>query len=389
MKTRLLKRKSIFFIFALCLTMTLFILSVGTSSAWWVRSCVYCDLDDSGKGHLNYGDLALPNVLVNIDSTTSTFGTSAITGDNGCMWVSMPDVTDSYSETLDSATIPDDTAYIIPPSGEFLFDLTDTNYAAYHDWLIDSDICREQEQPSGCRVTGGGNDTSGIAIGGGWDGTMADAKNGNGNGNVNRYTFGGQAGANTGAQPQPKGEWTHHQQRGPDGSFVFHAGTASAPTGTEIDQIICSDDGWCNPAREAPSKQIDFAGIGTFKNIKNPSTPLMNVVPGETYHWFEVHIEDLGEPGKEPVPGKEKKNMICTGDGSGTDAFADPPIFVDADCGCADFYRIRIFEGVIPAFDPGTGEVTNADKTNIIYEVSGYINGGNFQIHPPTGFDLK
>jgi hypothetical protein len=246
----------------------------------------------------------------------------------------------------------------------------------------------------GCRVTGGGHDTSGNTVDGSWDGTMAKGKSRGMRGNgFNVYSFGGQAGANTGQQPQPKGEWTHHQKRGPAGSFVFHAGTASAPPGTEIDVIICSDEENCDPARTAPSKQIDFAGVGTFKNLnagRQASAPIASasVMAGETFHWFEVHIEDLGEPGNEPK-GVEKKNMTCAGNGSGTDAFADPPVFLPADCGCADFYRIRIFEGVIPVFDQVTGEITNMNKTDIIYEVYGYIDGGNLQIHPPTGFDMK
>jgi len=33
-----------------------------------------------------------------------------------------------------------------------------------------------------------------------------------------------------------------------------------------------------------------------------------------------------------------------------------------------------------------TGDVNMSDK---IYEVWGYLNGGNFQIHPLTGFDLR
>jgi len=53
-----------------------------------------------------------------------------------------------------------------------------------------------------------------------------------------------------------------------------------------------------------------------------------------------------------------------------------------ADCGCADFYRIRIYQD----FDPIT-EAPN--KTNVIYEVYGYINGGNLQIHYPTGYDQQ
>jgi hypothetical protein len=74
-----------------------------------------------------------------------------------------------------------------------------------------------------------------------------------------------QAGANTGAQPQRKGEWTHSQHSRPVGSFSFHAGTASAHQGTENAEIRCSDPGGCGPSGNPPSpvKQIDFDGIGT------------------------------------------------------------------------------------------------------------------------------
>lgn len=94
----------------------------------------------------------------------------------------------------------------------------------------------------GCRFTGGLNST------------FAD----------NAYTAGGQAGANTALPPQPKGEWTHHQQSGPAGAFTFHGGTASAPEGTEIDEIRCSDPGGCAPSGNPPSpaKQLDFVGSG-------------------------------------------------------------------------------------------------------------------------------
>nr|WP_067297909.1 hypothetical protein [Marinobacterium profundum] len=271
-----------------------------------------------------------------------------------------------------------------------------------------------------CRVTGGGNNTSGIPESGaaGHDGTFAEGlitptvtKGNSKKSSIvaldpYRYTMGGQAGANTALQPQPKGEWTHTNHDSPDKlKFTFHAGTSSAPAGTEIDEIICTDEGWCRQARPAPNKQIDFVGIGTFKNIDwqgNLTVSSVGVVspefaniqtgpsgnkpnqPGATYHWFQVHIEDLGEPGN-----KEKDGAVCPPKGSGNDPFANPPVVSNvADCDCADFYHIRIYQGVVPAFN-ADGEVTNIDKDNMIYEVYGYLNGGNFQIHPLTGFDLK
>jgi len=221
--------------------------------------------------------------------------------------------------------------------------------------LCEAWTCEEPPPPLECRVTGGGVDEFMT-----WDGSEAKGRQEKDLGE-NRYTFGGQAGAPTASQPQPYGEWTHHQQAGPDGNWVFHAGTASAPDGTEIDVITCSDPDNCVPARTAPAKQIDFEGVGTFKNIKNAPPAYDGVVPGESMHWFAVHIEDLGEPGR---GGKiDPPAEWCPPTGSAG---------MLADCDCPDFYHIRIH--------------TTADPSSpVLYEVYGYITGGNLQIHPPIG----
>ncbi|MEJ2722440.1 MAG: SdrD B-like domain-containing protein, partial [bacterium] len=177
------------------------------------------------------------------------------------------------------------------------------------------------ETAIGCRMTGGCNDTYDTG-----DGTEV-------------YTCGGQAGAPLATQPQPWGEWTHTQKRGPSGTFTFHAGTASAPPGTEIDWIECMDEGWCVQARPAPAKQIDFAGVGTFKNIKNCPPEISDyVVVDETFQWGEVNIDDLGEPGKagKVDPPAETCDPLGFGRNGGTDL---------ADCDCPDFFRITIHQG--------------------------------------------
>lgn len=214
--------------------------------------------------------------------------------------------------------------------------------------------CPPPPPPLECRVTGGGVDVDSDM----WDGSMAWGRFKKLNGDWERYTFGGQAGAPTASQPQPYGEWTHHNQSGASGSFVFHAGTASAPEETEIALIVCSDPPGCAPSGDPPSpcKQIDFEGVGTFKNIKD--SPLEYcVVPGETLHWFEVHIEDLGEPGHN---GRQNTPGWCPDEGHAGST---------ADCACADFYRITIYEGQFGG--------------DVIYEVYGYITGGNLQMHHP------
>jgi hypothetical protein len=213
--------------------------------------------------------------------------------------------------------------------------------------------------PLGCRVTGGLVDESSNCY------RCPTGSSGN-----NTFTAGGQAGANTALPDQPKGEWTHHQKKGPGGKFVFHAGTASAPEGTEIDWIECMDPENCNPARKAPAKQIDFGGVGTFKNLKGNPPDILddNIEVGVSLHYFEVNIDDLGEPGKSGFDDPDTE--LCPENGFGIHSDTE-----FAECGCPDFYRITIWSGP----DPGSDFV--------IYEASGYIKGGNFQIHPLTGYD--
>jgi len=240
-----------------------------------------------------------------------------------------------------------------------------------------------------CRFTGGLNDIFETEAG------------------ENRYQAGGQVGASTGAQPQPKGEWTHHQQSGPAGDFTFHGGTASAPEGTEIDAIRCSDPGGCKPSGNPPSpvKQLDFDGIGTFKNIGKSGNKVPDFVTAGatvtaegngnkdfdgTFHWFEVNIDDLGEPGNtnpKKNPG-DADTDVCPLTGFGEKGAKEL-----ADCSCSDFYRITIYDGVdaadIVKNADGSIDPSQLNRTDVIYEVWGYIDGGNLQLHHPTGFDTK
>jgi len=222
-------------------------------------------------------------------------------------------------------------------------------------WIGSEDSGRafiaEPEEELQCRVTGGGNDTFTDEGDGPLNNKLAKGESDD---NGCRYTFGGQAGAPTGCQPQPWGNWTHTHHSGMDASFTFHAGTASAPEGTEIDWIECSDPPCCLPARPAPNKQIDFGGVGTFKNVRLKNGSDLSWMQKNTLYEFYVHIEDLGEPGK---GGKvDPPADFCPPTGSAG---------VTANCDCPDFYWITIF---------------NPDGDD--YQVYGYIKGGNLQIHP-------
>jgi len=247
-----------------------------------------------------------------------------------------------------------------------------------------TDSCEIIPEELGCRFTGGLKDVF----------------------ENNKYSAGGQVGANTGQQPQPKGEWTHRQRRGPAGKFTFHGGTASAPQGSEIDVIRCSDPGGCKPSGDPPSpvKQLDFDGIGNFKNIGKKGRDVpgfvkdgnnnVKVAGGNrnykgTLHWFEVNIDDLGEPGNtNPNKNPGDGTAACPAIGFGEKGEKEL-----AECSCSDFYRITIYDGVdatsVPRNEDGSIDKSNMNTEDVIYEVWGYIDGGNLQLHHPTGFDLK
>jgi len=230
-------------------------------------------------------------------------------------------------------------------------------------------LALEEEQLGACRMTGGGVTEDGEILldENGSPVPTAEATDGD---DPDRYQFGGQIGAPSASAPDPWGEWTHHQQKGPDGKFTFHAGTASAPEGTRILTVTCSDPGFCNPARPADFQQLDATGIGTFKNIQGKSeVGGYSVTIGESLHYFAVHFEDIGEPGP---GGKQPHSPECTHVIGTTidETETDPALDVCANC--ADVYQINIHATQDPA-------------SPIIYAVGGFIDNGNIQLHPPTG----
>ena len=267
-----------------------------------------------------------------------------------------------------------------------------------------SAIVGPKDTPLACRLTGGGvttdstydsatGETTEYLV---WDGTMAEQSD-----YANRYQFGGQAGANTALPPQPKGEWTHHQQSGPAGSFTFHTGTASAPMGTEIVEIRCTDPGGCFPSGNPPSpnKQLDFDCVGTFKNIgtgvkKAPKWMLNDAnVTAEgngnqafdgTFHYCQVNVDDNGEGPAAAAPDSE----ACPSEG-----FGEKGVAGGSNCDCDDFYRITIYNGVdasiVTWLEDGSIDPLSLNTTDVLYEVEGYLGkGGNgLQLHDLTGFD--
>ena len=140
------------------------------------------------------------------------------------------------------------------------------------------------------------------------------------------------------------------------------------------DLITCADPGFCNPARPAPFQQIYFEGIGSFKNVHDvgdDGTGDPVAADGEL-RWFEVHIEDIGEPGRNGT--HRSPHNSCPLDGFDALSAGGEEIDEDGqDCRrCPDFYRFLLHE-------------TDSPGSPVVYEAVGYITGGNLQMHPAVG----
>jgi hypothetical protein len=258
------------------------------------------------------------------------------------------------------------------------------------------------EVPGACRVTYGGNDVNGNVNPRKFAEACYKDPSVKGKGSAeNCYTFGGQAGAPsaTAAKGGPFGEHTHHQKYGPAGEFIFRAGTNSAPKSTRIQEIACKDEGACRQAAANGNfKQIDFDGTGSFRMLnatakayleaRQPAgaPPILPDNVSDRVFYFRVDMDDLGEPGNQWASGK--KNVVndllqrCqnffSADQNNPLASGDPLFLsyfggytaAQACSSCPDVYQIRIYSGD-SRDNPG----------NLLYEVRGFLTGGNIQIH--------
>ena len=246
----------------------------------------------------------------------------------------------------------------------------------------------EEKVPGQCRMTGG-NATVSPAIG--IDGLETWTYDWEGFDTGFWITTGGQIGAPSGGEP--RGHWTHVQHGGAEGIFTFHSGTSSAPDGTEISTIECADPGWCVQARCAPFKQIFWTGVGNFAKQGFDAAALGDCVvadiprKGGTLHFYRAMVGDFGEnkrPTREvpgacnwfsKLPGGGPPGPFDASDAVFLDSVPDPQ-FGDKDgqiCDtCPDYYQIEIHCTTDPA-------------SPVIYEFAGFLESGNYQIHPETG----
>ncbi|MCH7839788.1 MAG: hypothetical protein IID38_06085 [Planctomycetes bacterium] len=203
-----------------------------------------------------------------------------------------------------------------------------------------------EEEPGLCRITGGGVDC--------FDSTFVSGECSMASGKAKKlqgfdvYTFGGQCGA----PGSPFGEWTHANHSDP--KWTFHAGTHSAPPETVFQVVECSGEVCPKAAANGVNSKIICEGVGSFKSGDPPALD----DPSSNLNAVTVRIADWGEPGKS---GKQGPASRCPDNGfDGANALDD--------CGCPDWYHIAIHANEDPA-------------SPVIYEVDGYITGGNLQMH--------
>jgi hypothetical protein len=219
--------------------------------------------------------------------------------------------------------------------------------------------------PATCRVTAGGNKD-------GFTEPCALKKNGTPDMNCAKHgpdRWGGEAGS----PPRVDGNWTHQHKPGPHDMFVFHS--------NDLFDITCSDPGdFCEPARFAPNRQIDFSGIGRF----NTRQGVYSAFPeGDVCFW--VHLEDTGEPG----PGSRKKDIPDT-----TQCTHCPGTVINnaEDCpNCTDYYMIEIYDSAANDGVNCTGTLIYTNGPGVPEnctefgdpQLNGYFTDkGNIQLHP-------
>ncbi len=288
-----------------------------TAFAWHSRGCVYCDISQDGRiGSLVRG---LANVTVNISNSAGTIF-SGVSGPDGCFFIDLPDPPDSYTETLDAATLPVGAAIVMPAGGEYSFALTDAVPVFSENWLIESAACREQL----CWMTGGGVKFERIT--GTWNAECQSKGP--------TDTVGGVVYPSCSQFPSNGGQWNHVAH-----SLKLHL------TGADITVLRCGNVPDIPPGTESPvcdHNFIEWVGTGRLSGIGGNKFGPIDVS-------FFGHVEDRNEPGNEQSAKSGDdidRYFLRVVDGSGT-----VHILVDSD---------GVDDGSV---DPVT------------------ITGGNFQIH--------
>ena len=314
----------------------LFTLGMGSANAtgdtpkpgpgdWYAKGKVLCDVNQSGSidaADRPLGDFGYPDVVVNaVNSSGGVFSTT--TDATGHFHISLPDVEDSYTETLDASTLPGDAMIVHPPGGQYNFTLTNAAPSFRGNWLIDSAACRAVAK---CWMTGGGVKFSSVT------GTNVAEANGRGP----EHSMGGNVFPSCDPDPGDGGQWNH----------IAHADKLHF-LGTVINTVNCGNVPGIEPGSESPVTPynfIEYQGTGRLTGIKG------NKVDHGTVHFF-ARVEDRNEPGS-----------------NGAKAGVD-----------IDRYYIHVFSD--PADPDGTTLMLVDEDGNSSTVDPVTITGGNLQLH--------
>lgn len=257
------------YIKTICAVLGAFVFVSAPAYAWHVKGKVLCDVNQSGS--IDSGDQPLsafgfPDVLVNaVDSKGGYY--SAITDATGYYFIGLPDFPETYTETLDLSTLPNDVSIIQPPGGQYNFELTDTTVYVKRDWLVDSSVCHPVAEK--CWLTAGGVKFSSIS-------RTSMAEHGP------RHNLGGNVFPGCDPDPGNGGQWNHlaHPEK-------LHF------LGTDIHTVSCGNVAGIEPGSESPVTPynfIEFKGTGRLTGIRGNK-----VDHGMVY--FFARAEDRNEPG--------------------------------------------------------------------------------------------
>lgn len=247
------------------------ILASAPANAWHVDGQILCDANQSGSidtGDQPFGNYGYDFIDIFFTNSSNQVTTGYAYPDGGYS-IGLPDVEDTYTQTLDMTDLPADATIVQPPGGSYSIHLTDTAQSATRNWLVDSAVCQTPEVADKCWLTGGGVKFSQIT-----DSYVAE--------HGPRDNMGGNVYPSCDPNPGDGGQWNHVAQ-----SAKLHF------LGKSIQVVRCGNVPGIQSGSESPVTPynfIEFKGTGTLKGIKG------NKVDHGTVYFF-ARAEDRNEPG--------------------------------------------------------------------------------------------
>lgn len=243
---------------------TCLFLAVGATpgEAWHLKGNVYCDANQNGL--IDATDAPMAGVRVVVTSTDGTFSGEVVTDAAGYYLLNLPDFGNSYTVSVDGASLPASSVVLSPSGGSAVvsnFDFSVPNV----QFLVQSPVCVAAK----CWLTGGGakfNPTTGTMV----------AEHGP------KHSFGGNVNPGCNEDSGEGGQWNH----------VAHALKLHFQ-GWQIQVVACGNVPGIPEGSESPVtpfNYIEFRGTGTLKGIQG------NKVDHGTVEFF-ARAEDRNEPG--------------------------------------------------------------------------------------------